>query len=346
MGRFQLLQSKNKSKLEDRKGIMLPFGFTPSFISILIEPSETCSRAVILLTSRSSGGLNYILCQLQVIDDREHASDINGLRILGTLSCVDTFHDNRLPKLTPSSCFSFRICGLILVGAGFQFDLVSTDDGTVQNDDDIIATLGILYNLGQSVASLEVSVTKKTFIQSVLNVEDASKMGSSIQVVEKTWESDIISRPSKCDKSTVDYFKNISFVVSSGGCFIWSVPLNMKGYEAYVKDPIVIGPVQLSPDDDLEKSKVFLGSMPSFSDQFLIYSSQERRKLQRKISSAHCQPLKAEEISIYGISDFIVGTPSFTPSLIQQLSKRSIDNRVGCCMLLLSRFLTKIYFRV
>ena len=47
------------------------------------------------------------------------------------------------------------VCSLILVGAGFQFHLAETDDAA-QNNDHAIATLGVIHNLGQSVASLEV----------------------------------------------------------------------------------------------------------------------------------------------------------------------------------------------
>ena len=323
MGKSQLLQNCNSSS-EPSKGIKLPYGFVPNDITVLYEPSPTCSRAVVLLTSRYSVGMNYVLCQLQLIDDEEVARNFVGSRVLGNLSYVDTFQHNSLLPETSSTQIVAKFCGVFFAGASFRFNLLAG----IQNNIGSIATIGILHNLGQSVASLDVSSSRETRLKSVFHLGGVAKKVDKIQVVEKIWISDIVEKP-KRGHNDIEYTMNWSFLKSDGGNLIWSVPLDgaISGSEGY--KPIVVGPIQLFPDDDPEMSKVFLGPLPLISERFLIYSAQHRRQFNRNIPLSNSRLLESEQMSTYSLSDCIIGAPSFTPSLILQLSQRSIDRKVS-----------------
>ena len=111
---------------------------------------------------------------------------------------------------------------------------------------------------------------------------------------------------------------------------IWSVPFTDIHHDPEGNEPEVIGPLQIFPDDT-ERSKVFLGPLPMLADSFLVYSAQERRKIYRSssISISDMHSFDSQNISIFGITDCMIGAPSFSPSLIAQLSKRSASKRVS-----------------
>lgn len=326
MEKFQLLQNLSSSKDMPKKGVKLPYGFIPKDISIICEPTQRCSRAVVLLTSKGSTGMNYVLCQLQSVDDEEENQGINDFRVLANVICVDSVNYHSLAFPSSSTNPVETVSSVFFAGTAFHYNLLSITDA--KHDSDSIATIGILYNLGQSVASLGISSSGKTCLKNIFQLAKKSEKIEEIKVVEKIWLSDVSFKYSRNDTNK-EYCMNWSFLISGGGNLIWSVPSDDTIDGPEDKDPVVIGPMQLFPDDDPEKSKVFLGSLPLASDRFLIYSAQERRKFHRHNVALNDETSNLEDTSIFGISDCVIGVPSFTPSLILQLSLRCTDNKVS-----------------
>ena len=309
LGKYQLITNQ-RSNIQN-KGIMLPLGFIPDESSILIEPSGENTRAVLLLTSKCSIGLNYLVCQLQTTKENDTSNDLDELRVIGTIVCTNTLNRIDLPCTSSITDSVSGPHGTFLAGANFFFDHLSSDHN-IQGDNDVIATIGVMHNLGQCLTSVEVSRSGEMELSNVVDFQSQSSTFKSIQVIEKLWLSELI-------QSDKNHCNTIS-VVAGEDTYVWSVSSNGKFDDAHAKSPNVIGPIQLFPDDDPEKCKIFLGPLPAFVDQFLIYSTQDRRK---------CQSTESGIISIFGLSDLIVGAPSFTPCLALYLTKLSIDSRVS-----------------
>ncbi len=337
MNDLQLLQSGSVTNGK-RRGIKLPYGFVPDNISIICEPTQSSPRAIALLTSECTDGVKYILCQFQVIGIDEVAQGNNGFRILGKISFEDTFYHHSLPESAAATSSSVnRICGMFIAGAAFHFTL-GGKNSALQGDGDSTVTLGILHNLGQSVSSLKVSSSKKTCLKNVFNLEKKSDKGGAMQVVEKVWISDTVL---KAEHDSKIHAINWSFLLSDGNSIIWSVPFNGIHRDPEGNEPEVVGPLQIfPPDDDTERSKIFLGPLPMYCDSFLVYSAQERRKVHRNILRSIGDSFDSQDISILGITDCIIGAPSFSPSLIAQLSKRSASRRVSFLLFISISFLS------
>lgn len=329
----QMLHRYGESLNQRNRGIKLPFGFVPTTCSILTEPTQECSRSVVLLTSRSSFGINFLLCQLQITEEYEAINAADGIKVAGTIACNETISYQDLPNNETFAQQSvLQSYGVFLAGASFRFNFFNHGQN-IQSDSYIIATLGILHNFGQSATAVEVSSSQITFIKSLfeLQVGASSNKLSCIKAVEKIWMSDIIETPLGVEDANKDYYINTSFAVSGGSIFVWSVALNKDLNGVEHSDPIIIGPLQLFPDDDPEKSNMFIGSLPSFVDQFLLYSTQEHRKCKHQIDCSVIPSISSETISLYGVSDVVVGAPTKTSSLILELSQRSMVKTVSTC---------------
>jgi hypothetical protein len=333
----QMLYRYDESLDQRNRGIKLPFGFVPTACSILSEPTQDCSRSVVLLTSKSSFGIHFLICQLQITEEYEVMKVADGTKVAGTIACNETIIYQDLPSsvtFVHQSVVQSRY-GVFLAGASFQFDFFN--NGTsIQNDSHIIATLGILHNFGQTVTAVEVSSSHKSFVKSLFDLQvEASSLNkpSSIKAVEKIWMSDIIETSLGLEDAEKYFYINTTFAVSGGYIFVWSVALNIDLDKNKHRDPVVIGPLQLFPDDDPEKSNIFIGSLPSFVDQFLLYSTQEYRKCKRQIDFALFPSIISETISLYGVSDFVVGAPTLATSLLLALSKKSKFQMVRTCVL-------------
>ncbi len=329
----QMLYRYGKSLDRRNRGLKLPFGFVPKTCSILTEPTQECSRSVVLLTSRSSFGIHFVLCQLQITEEYEVTNVAYGIKVAGTISCSDTISYQDLPNgetLTQQTVLQNN--GVFLAGASFQFNIFNHGQN-IQSDSHIIATLGILHNFGQSATAVEVSSSQKTFIKSLfeLQVRASCNKLSCIKAVERIWMSDIIETPSGVEDANKDYYINTAFAVSGGSIFVWSVALDIDLNSVEHNDPIIIGPLQLFPDDDPEKSNMFIGSLPLFVDQFLLYSTQEHRKFKHQIDCVFIPSISSETISLYGVSDVVVGAPTKTSSLLLELSQRSTVKTVSTC---------------
>ena len=325
MGKFQLLQSQNSTKSDDYKGIKLPAEFTPSSCQILVEPTIAASRAVVLLISKFGSGFKYLIVQLKVMDDDRVAFGNDRCNVLGNIHCLGSLCEDKFSTTDPSTKSIHDISGVFLVGAGFQYDFESPK-GSDRHNDKYVAILGVLHNNGQSLCSLCLGWNKKS-IKDVFCFRKMHGKSGVTQLVQKVWTSEVISRPGQ--RHTMDFFSNMAFSLNGGNTFVWSVPFNKTISEFEKSDPITFGPVHVLPDDNPEQSRIFLGSLPLVSDRFLVFSSQVRRKYRRNIQSSNSQSAEPEEFSIYRMSDLIVGAPCFAPSLIFQLSKRSVNDVVS-----------------
>ena len=218
--------------------------------------------------------------------------------------------------------------GMFIADTVFHFTLGEIRNSDLEGGDgSSTITLGILHNLGQCLSSLKMSSSKKTCLKNVFDIGKKPDKSGAIQVVEKIWMSDLVF---KSEQDSKVHTMNWSFLLSDGGSMIWSVPFTDIHHNPEGNEPEVIGPLQIFPDDT-ERSKVFLGPLPMLADSFLVYSAQERCKIycSSSISISDLHSFDSQNISIFGITDCMIGAPSFSPSLIAQLSKRSASKRVS-----------------
>ena len=288
-------------------GHKLPDGFCPDQIMVLVEPNVTCHRAILLLSARCDLGYNYIIVQLQCHHDEKE------LKVLANLKSANCLFDTCLPK---SSSNVRNICGIFIAGANFKYDLRVLSNLTL--NDEPIASIGVFHNLCRSLSSIAVNCSRENVSNSLFDVNHKAKPNW----IEKMWLSDVSK-----SRSNGEYWMDFSFMSSDGSNFIWSKLSNESEITTEERDSFVLGPVQLFPDDDPERIKILLGPLSSISDRFLIYTTQERRKIHLYNQTKQSKPL-----NVYCVSDCIIGAPTFTSGLLSQITQRLKGNEVshGC----------------
>jgi hypothetical protein len=206
-------------------------------------------------------------------------------------------------------------------------------------DSTYITTLGLLYNLGGSLAAAAISSIGAIHFATVLHAESAvpEKTTNSIEFIEHFWVSGTIPFVEN-GENTVDGHIDWSSIQSDGACYIWSVPYVKSHADAdpvrrvvapsVLKEIMIIGPVLILHHYNAEGSKIFLGSNPAICDRFLIYTEQRSQKLFRDTSLHRTEDRASRNINLYGITDCVVGAPSFTPTILSRLSHNAIASDV------------------
>ena len=303
-----MIKDKQNIDTELQIGTPLPDGFFPDDIALLIEPDSNGDRAILLLSSRCKGGYKYALCQLHYFTDEDR-----NCMVFANLVSVETLFDYSLPADPLSNP---KICSIFLAGADFKYDLTSLKLLKTR-DTEITATIGVIHNLGRSVSSFTNPSLK---VNKVFDLNYASNNKPKIHWIEKLWLSDV-----QTSKSSDEYLMDFSFLSSDGSNYVWSKLSNKNETITEERDSFVLGPLQLYPDDDPEKSKIFLGPLSSISDRFLVYAAQERRKIHLSQSNQ----FDSKDLSVYCVSDCIIGVPTFTSSLVSQCTQRLKGNEVS-----------------
>ncbi len=306
---------KDPHNIDVERGIELPGKFCPDQISLLVQPDSYCNHAIVLLSARCKEGYHYTVCQLQCrADENKHCM------VFASTISVGTLLDKSLAKNPNPSSIS-RICGLFLVGASFQFDL-SPLSPVKKRDTGAFATIGVFHNLARSISSFTISSKRETSLKKIFDLHCSSNHKAQNNWIEKMWLSDIL--PTSTNNH--GFWMDFSFITSDGSSYVWSYLSNESDTTSEERDSFVLGPLQLFSDDDPEKSKILLGPLSSISDRFLAYAAQERRKIHLPKSN---HQVGSKEISLFCVSDCMVGVPTFTSSLVSQFAQRIKGNEVS-----------------
>lgn len=285
-------------------GHKLPEGFCPDQIMILVAPNATCSRAILLLSARCELGYNYIIVQLQCQDDGKE------FKVLANVKSASCLFDSCLQK---NSLDVRKICGIFIAAANWKYDLRVSSTSAL--NDKPIASIGVFHNLCRSLSSIAVYCSRENVFSSLFDVNRKTKNNW----IEKMWLSNISK-----SRRNGEYWMDFSFMSSDGSNYVWSKLSNESEITTEERDSFVLGPLQLFPDDDPERTKILLGPLSSISDRFLTYVTQERRKIH-----LHNQTKQSEQPSIYCVSDCMIGAPTFTSGLLSQITQRLKGNEVS-----------------